>query len=1169
MAEYSAVILKNGKAVKINSVLKTYSITNLYFDQVGYLLRFDLVVGNANIQYDLFYEDGEPQFFKYDDYLSYKLDSTKFNLNSIKKISYDFFELADTSDVVFTWKRNIDLIDKKYYYKKTTFNWTTSYDFTYEINIPTQADLLPASEKKYEDNPTAISFFTNNFDLCPDKELLVNIAVTIGNIDKEIYRVFDDSDNPPLQEYQNFVTLQRMKLASANFIDEKLKNDSLKTINNPLFNPLFNSEFNFLEAFQTYYKEITDFYQTTLLELRDLETATEVERIASLISSFHPSILSTLSLTQRIEYLKKILEIPITDKILDTVIVRYLIAATTINLPVSQTPSRTYTTKYYRAIINLVSSFEQQYGDSVSERNDFLTFMTSFYNKDSKETYFQIIYNLLVDNVAIDKMIGNLKEDYSLMSLHKKQFIINLYNIWVHSSRYNPYYDIQDELTFPNSEFEQVVNYNYDPDIAPKFINYEASKNFTFLFDNYEFKFKENKIIAKVEDIKPGPFDDGWTLKGTYDIFQPVYLTQQSYEDETFVVIPRISNIQPFNQTDQDNPTNYFLPIFYLKYVDDAGDVQDLLTATELTVDVASTFLGAGVIKNLKYLKYISFTRNLGTVTGVGAELILASASVLSIRISLGLLGLISITAGVCRLAIKYLFEGCIIYRGVIFDNNNQPVEPQPSDYSSNQDYLDAKDNYDDFILCKLIDNWLIAVELFGVAGQIASIYKLQKASQRFIIAFENFSNEKQLAFKDYQLDYVNPNNAISIIKGEDLLGQIRLIALLENQVNAFKTYLLSNNLTQLHAKLLLLTPTDLATFTYNFYRVDAHPTAIINKLQAFENNIIAYPSSSSITYLDNWKFLLDKNIKEYEFFDIITNQIVMDKYRSLFNSQLTPELLLLTSTQRVYLMKNIKYFTSSELTFLNNNPKYIKLLGQARVKKLSVNQYGDKVSNIAADVFEFSNIYNMINVQMSPELAHVLAIRANISTQEAIKNFEDKIQNVDLSLSQIQARFYQGTAGFPELLKGHNRLWVTVKSYDASNTLISSFDEFYISGKQNEVLTAYNNNSNNFPANIKEPNYVIYNEFKQKAIDNKGRHRSDDTEMKLLYNFAETHLNSGASKYVIEIESLFYACTSCRKYLQALIIKGEIENIEIIIIFKSNKKIININTLKEELNIN
>ena len=41
------------------------------------------------------------------------------------------------------------------------------------------------------------------------------------------------------------------------------------------------------------------------------------------------------------------------------------------------------------------------------------------------------------------------------------------------------------------------------------------------------------------------------------------------------------------------------------------------------------------------------------------------------------------------------------------------------------------------------------------------------------------------------------------------------------------------------------------------------------------------------------------------------------------------------------------------------------------------------------------------------------------------------------------------------------------------------------------------------------------------------------DTEVQFLYHFFENHYHKG-NRFVIEIESGLYTCTSCQKYLQA-----------------------------------
>jgi hypothetical protein len=54
------------------------------------------------------------------------------------------------------------------------------------------------------------------------------------------------------------------------------------------------------------------------------------------------------------------------------------------------------------------------------------------------------------------------------------------------------------------------------------------------------------------------------------------------------------------------------------------------------------------------------------------------------------------------------------------------------------------------------------------------------------------------------------------------------------------------------------------------------------------------------------------------------------------------------------------------------------------------------------------------------------------------------------------------------------------------------------------------------------------------KAIDDIPKTRFNDTELKYVFHFLENHWQQG-NRFVIEMESTLYACSSCQRYMQAL----------------------------------
>lgn len=215
-----------------------------------------------------------------------------------------------------------------------------------------------------------------------------------------------------------------------------------------------------------------------------------------------------------------------------------------------------------------------------------------------------------------------------------KDFITAMYYIW-RVSKYNPYqndtfnqtnfnkYTYNNQIgTAPNSDDfwstalglgPKTLNYS----AAPIILNYISKKFIGIYFDNFKFYFDEgqdlvdfendmkdfdnyqystNGKIKAVQDDYRDSGDKG--LYGTYDYLQPVALADSN--QETIIKMPVIDG----NVTIDGNKLNSLIPIFVLKYIDDAGDESDLNTSIGYFVDIVLLYVGfAGLIEKLKYIR--------------------------------------------------------------------------------------------------------------------------------------------------------------------------------------------------------------------------------------------------------------------------------------------------------------------------------------------------------------------------------------------------------------------------------------------------------------------------------------------------------------------------------------------------------------------------------------
>ena len=140
----------------------------------------------------------------------------------------------------------------------------------------------------------------------------------------------------------------------------------------------------------------------------------------------------------------------------------------------------------------------------------------------------------------------------------------------------------------------------------------------------------------------------------------------------------------------------------------------------------------------------------------------------------------------------------------------------------------------------------------------------------------------------------------------------------------------------------------------------------------------------------------------------------------------------------------------------------------------------------------------------------------------------------------------------------------VEIQPYNDNTPIGSIIQERYLSGLKKNVNNIF---SNSLPPSFKEPhNYDNFEIFKKKAIDVSNRNRNNDTEVKFIFNFLEEHWDKG-NRFVINMESTLYTCTSCQGYFVYLkeLAKQEGKILEIKVI--ADKRAINGEQLENILN--
>lgn len=324
---------------------------------------------------------------------------------------------------------------------------------------------------------------------------------------------------------------------------------------------------------------------------------------------------------------------------------------------------------------------------------------------NSNVTLFEALYR------RIDDRIMFFGED------NRKAYMLTMYMLWFVSS-YNPM----------NSDTDtDELSDTYEG--KPVTLKYESELFFGFYMDNMNFVFKSNNIEAQEEKIEVVPtykeYQSGirktWVSVGVYNIYQAITLNE--YKDEDVAIkIPLIGlNAAP------NGETQALLPLFFLKYIDDRGDKEDLWTGIGLALDVALTFTGIGNITKLRHLRYLSKIGQAwrGAITG-SQRVFLVRSAYYSVQ---GVAGTFEFTASLTQLFRQYYMNGtdCATYHGVV-DNNVNDATPEgqiPDELPSASE--EAKKAYK---RCKAIDNILFWMQMGSLGMDIYASRMIRKKAK-------------------------------------------------------------------------------------------------------------------------------------------------------------------------------------------------------------------------------------------------------------------------------------------------------------------------------------------------------------------------------------------------------------------------------------------------------
>lgn len=304
---------------------------------------------------------------------------------------------------------------------------------------------------------------------------------------------------------------------------------------------------------------------------------------------------------------------------------------------------------------------------------------------------------------------------------NRREFMNRLYSLW-YVSALNPYNGL--DLSLSNNNPATTTN-NFNTFYKNKVtaLNYNSKKFFGFFVDNMNFDFNSKSITVFEEkqvgykviaggEVVP---DEQFVKIGDYDFYTAISL-KEFKEGDTAVKLPAIA------LEGNSGNKSYIIPIFYLKYMDDFGDNEDMWTAIGLTIDIALTFTGIGNISKLRHFRHLTKLGRLAL-----GEALPASERILALEALSGTAALVELTSSVASIILQYYTAGCTIYipaveANVNDTNPNGQIPDAPNSFTQEQ-----KKKYE---WCKSLDQFLFWAQMASAGTDFISGYMLRKSAR-------------------------------------------------------------------------------------------------------------------------------------------------------------------------------------------------------------------------------------------------------------------------------------------------------------------------------------------------------------------------------------------------------------------------------------------------------
>lgn len=678
------------------------------------------------------------------------------------------------------------------------------------------------------------------------------------------------------------------------------------------------------------------------------------------------------------------------------------------------------------------------------------------------------------------------------------KYIILLYKIWF-TSTYNPIYSdpsytkqLNACKVYEESPYMKLID-NPDPNnsikvpkfynniTTPPFIIYECvtgkrngAKIETSTNYNYKMVGKSIEVYEYKIESRKG-YQDHYSdpiLYGTYELLQPVTVMGLKPDLDLVETLADLIDGESLG-----NQKIHTIPAFLLLYMEDYSNLKKIDFGVMLTTEIALNLTGVGALADLRYLGYLSKMRSLWT-----AESVIASDVVLSWKAVSGVVNTFEFSA-----------INTIALNNYVIHTTNDSLTKEIAEKANTYliwatiGSMIARP----YIQSKVIDS---AFELNGVVKQFnddgISIYRPEMTSAQI--------NELDQAL-----------TVVKNVAGDRELVVNSIINTLTEQGSEYEHFLQKFNQIENEAEKYAF---------YLDYGVLKDPK-IRQLLNA--NNCKAF---------DNWRLFYSKNIiVDRRYAEILADQVYIDDLFRYYNENpLRKVIEPLSFKSRLNFIRKFGKLDPIAFDNLIQSPNGVILLHESP----SFSSMPDLLTS--DDVIEFLKTgptKNDIGVRIETQ-------RLNWST--SIRMYQENISFKRMSiqeLSDFHSIFKDYFRTDKEKLSSYlksNRARIKINCYNNSELIEPTIVEWYISGTQESFAELFNGVPDEITEMfIQSSNAEGYNAFAKNAFDFDGRIRANDTEVKFLYNFFQNHFHKG-NKFVIEIESTLYTCTSCQKYLQA-----------------------------------